>query len=259
MPLTDHNSEGLGISDVADAWYSRRPTPSSMTSVIYEHLRQEILTGALRAGTRLQQAELAKLYGVSITPVREALSALTVDGFIDTSPFAGSTVHRPTLKELDDIYAVRAALTPMMVREAVRRISPDQVARARQLAERMRTGSVDLAWTLANRDFHMILDSACDNQQLSSVMGHLADLSRGYVALSMTASTTRREQADDEHVRLVEMYEQRNAKGAVEVSLRHIKETHRLVRAVFEQLPAVGHAGDEQGSAAATAPTVTSE
>jgi DNA-binding GntR family transcriptional regulator len=211
------------------------PVASSISLSIYKHLRQEILSGALPAGARLQQADLARLYGVSITPVREALSALSSDGFIDSNPFSGATVHQPTLKELDDIYELRAELTPMMVRSAVARITAEQLAHAETLALAMREDTLEIQWAQANRDFHLTLDAACGNGQVIATMSRLADLSRGYVALSVASSAARERQANDEHLELVEMYKRRNAEAAIEASLCHIGETHRLVREVFQQ------------------------
>jgi DNA-binding GntR family transcriptional regulator len=232
MPSGNRSSSGPGRSAPSTPLV---PVPSSISLSIYEHLRQEILSGALPAGSRLQQADLAKRYGVSITPVREALSALSSDGFIDSNPFSGSTVHQPTLKELDDIYELRAELMPMMVRKAVARITAEQLARAEAMARVMGEGTLDIQWAQANRDFHLTLDAACDNGQLVATMSRLADLSRGYVALSVASSAARERQANDEHLDLVEMYKRRDVEAAIEASLRHIGETHRLVQEVFQQ------------------------
>jgi DNA-binding GntR family transcriptional regulator len=213
----------------------RSPFASSVSLSIYESLRQEILAGTIPAGTRLHQARLARSYGVSITPIREALSALTSDGFVDSNPFSGSTVHQPTLKELDDIYQLRAELMPMLVRSTIDHITPEQLQRAKALAEAMAGKTITMPWPEANRDFHLLLDSACGNGQLLATMSRLADLSRGYVALSVASSSVRQHQANDQHIELIELYKRRDAEAAIATSLRHIDETHRLVRQVFQE------------------------
>lgn len=212
------------------------PSASSVMLAVYAHLRREILGGRISAGSRLHQADLARRYGVSITPIREALSALTADGLVDSSPFTGSVVHVATLNEIDEVYELRALLTPMMVERAVERITAERLAEAEGIATAMSAPNFDGVWSEANRAFHRILDAACGHDQLLIVMGRLADLSLSYVALSVVQSATRRQEANSEHHELLELYAARDAARAVEVSLGHIKATHRLVRAALEDV-----------------------
>lgn len=216
---------------------------SSVSLRIYEDLRRGILEGAIAPGTRLHQARLASSYGVSITPIREALSALTSDGFVDSHPFSRTLVHQPTLKELDDIYELRTELTPLMVRQSVSRITAEQLDRAEALAEAMRAGTSTVPWAEANRDFHMLLENMCDNQQLIATTRRLSDLSRAYVAMSVASNVVREHQANDQHVELIGLYRARDIDAAIAVSLQHIEETHRLVREVFQRTQAAKDSG----------------
>lgn len=211
------------------------PVISSASLSVYEMLRREILSGGLRPGTKLHQAQLAKSYGVSITPVREALSALAADSFVDVVQFTGYVVHTPTLKELDDIYQLRAYLTPLMVESAVLHISEEQLDLAEALARSMADDDESEAWAEANRHLHHLLDSSCENKQLASTMRRLSDLSRAYVAISMDSSTIRRRRAHDEHLALIELYRRRDTVGASQTTLAHIDGTHRLVREVLDR------------------------
>jgi DNA-binding GntR family transcriptional regulator len=211
------------------------PVISSASLSVYELIRREILSGGLRPGTKLHQAQLAKSFGVSITPVREALSALAADGFVDVVQFTGYVVHAPTLKELDDIYELRAYLAPLMVESAVLNISEEQLDEAEALARSMADDDESEAWAEANRHLHHLLDSSCENKQVASTMRRLADLSRAYVALSMDSSTIRRRRAHDEHLALIELYRRRDTVGATNTTLAHIDGTHRLVREVLDQ------------------------
>src|SRR5579862_8758362 len=102
---------------------------SNVSRAVYTRLRKAILSGEITGGSRLQQGELARRYGVSITPVREALSALINDGLVDSTPYSGATVHQPTLREIDEVYELRAALTPMLVEKAIDRVTDEDVAR----------------------------------------------------------------------------------------------------------------------------------
>lgn len=237
---TSDISEGFrmppGDANLRPGGNTMRPSMSFASSVslrIYEDLRREILAGALRPGTRLHQANLARTYGVSITPIREALSALTSDGFVDSHPYSRTVVHQPTLKELDEIYEIRAELTPLTVRRVIQRATEEDLQRAEKQAEAMRTGAITVPWPQANRDFHSILESACGNDQLIATVGRLADLSRAYVALSVASSMPRESRANEQHMELIRLFREKDVDAAIAASLHHIEETHMLVRAVF--------------------------
>lgn len=212
---------------------------SSVAQTVFEHLKDEIIAGAIPAGTRLHQADLAEKYGVSITPIREALTALASNGFADSNPHVGSVVHQPTLKELDEIYELRATLVPLMVERSIANISERDIERASEIASRISRNTIGLSWAEANAQFHSSLDGACDNRQLLSTMRHLSDLSRAYVALSVASSDLRRTRANDEHEALVELYRARDVRAAVEVTLQHIATTHDLVHSILEDGEAV--------------------
>jgi DNA-binding GntR family transcriptional regulator len=240
MSSSNPPAEGRSVGPVPRVTIAGRsatavPVISSVSLSVYEVLRREILSGGLRPGTKLHQAQLAKAYGVSITPVREALSALAADSFVDVVQFTGYVVHTPTLKELDDIYQLRAHLTPLMVESAVLNISDEELDQAEALARSMSDDDDSEAWAEANRHLHHLLDSPCENKQLASTMRRLADLSRAYVALSMDSSNTRRRRAHDEHLALIDLYRRRDNVGASKTTLEHIHATHRLVREVLDQ------------------------
>jgi DNA-binding GntR family transcriptional regulator len=73
-------------------------------------LADDILRGALRPGTPLDEASLAQRFGVSRTPVREALRELSAAGLVRVQPHRGAVVVRPSAREVEDMFAVMAEL-----------------------------------------------------------------------------------------------------------------------------------------------------
>jgi len=203
---------------------------SNVSRAVYANLRQAILAGQIAGGSRLHQGALARRYGVSITPVREALSALVIDGLVDSTPYSGATVHQPTVREIDEVYQLRTALTPMLVEQSIESVTSGSLARATAIVERMTDPDFDGAWSEENRAFHRALEADCSNRQLVSVMNRLADLSLGYVALSVATSQSRKVQASEEHRQLLDLFGQRDVDAATAVALSHIEATHKLVR-----------------------------
>src|SRR3954465_2002614 len=100
-------------------------------------LRELILDGDLRPGTRRGEAELADRLGVSRTPVREALSRLAAEGLVEVAPNRGARVATWTVAELEGVFDLRASLEPQLTGFAVARAGSDDVEALDELAQRM--------------------------------------------------------------------------------------------------------------------------
>lgn len=132
------------------------PTRSTLQELVYAGLSADIARGVLGPGERLRVVHLAKRFGTSQAPVREALRRLTQEGLALTEPYAGSVVREPTWAEIQDIYAVRAELETYAIRRIFagrRHVSMSPMRRAlRELESAVRTGdelqviSADLAF-----------------------------------------------------------------------------------------------------------------
>src|SRR3954452_7882627 len=100
-------------------------------------LRELILDGDLRPGTRLGEGELAARLGVSRTPVREALTRLAAEGLVEIAPNRGARVATWTVAELEGVFDLRMSLEPQLTGFAVARATPEDVAELEELAQRM--------------------------------------------------------------------------------------------------------------------------
>jgi DNA-binding GntR family transcriptional regulator len=202
---------------------------------VQSQLRHDILNGRLAGGTQLHQADLAKAYGVSISPVREALRDLAADGLVDINPFSGAVVHAPTLQELENIYQVRVELVPLTVQMAVQNITEEELHRAEQLIRRMDRDAEPDPWVSNNAKLHHILEDACRNDQLAGIMHRLADLSQVYVAMCERV-TNRRGHANRVHRQILGAYRRRDVNSAITETLAHINDTQEMARAEFKKV-----------------------
>lgn len=98
--------------------------PPSLGEQIYASLRQEIVEGDLRPGHRLVELAIAKRFGVSQAPVREALRRLSQEGLAVNEPRRGTRIRQLTLQEIEQIYEVRAELEAYATRRFVARLTP---------------------------------------------------------------------------------------------------------------------------------------
>ena len=139
-------------------------------------LREDILSGAIPAGTRLGEAELAGRLSVSRTPVREALSRLAAEGLVELQPNRGARVMSWSRDELRRIFELRLQLEPHAVRQAVPNLGANDLATLDQLAQTMhrrgRPGKQqDLdAIVELNRRFHGLFIDRAENPPLASAL-----------------------------------------------------------------------------------------
>jgi len=195
----------------------------SVHMVVRDRLKSLILRGELATGMRLHQENLARSLGVSVTPVREALRDLAAVGLVDFDPFLGAVVHEPTAKELQDIHDIRDHLVPLAIERGVVNIRKDELAEATRLLALMDDGSDGERWNEWNREFHLILDGACRNPQLSKILSQLQDASAIYIYFSMRYFPNAR--ANDDHRRLLAAYERGDTEEALAITRAHMKGT----------------------------------
>src|SRR5262245_29592880 len=100
----------------------------SMKEGVYERLKVDLLAGRLRPGILLQEKQLAKTFGVSKTPIREALADLVKDRFVQLIPRKGYWVAPIELQEALDHIELRIVLECAAVELAAKRITPAQLA-----------------------------------------------------------------------------------------------------------------------------------
>jgi DNA-binding GntR family transcriptional regulator len=126
-------------------------------------LRDRILTGQLRPGDRLDLDQLTAEFGISRTPVREALLELSYEGLVAITPRSGMAVVGITPEDAVDNFAVLAALAGKAAEMATARITPEELAELRELAAAI-DRSDDVVG--ANRRFHRALNQASRSPRL---------------------------------------------------------------------------------------------
>jgi DNA-binding GntR family transcriptional regulator len=200
---------------------------SDLHSRVLKRLRLAILTGELKPGDRIQQAALARAFGVSTSPLREAIRDLISAGLLDLEVYAGATVHVPSPSELTVVGEMRVALMPVTVAHAIERITDDELAQAERIVNQLQRTRPKAEWVELNREFHSLLDGACREPVLASTMQRLDDLMSLYVNMDPASNTDRmyRSKRNDEHVEIVQAYRDRDLDRAVRLNIEHIRRT----------------------------------
>ncbi|MYU12031.1 FCD domain-containing protein [Streptomyces sp. SID8361] len=150
------------------------PSPiPSRTQYVLEAVKHAILTGRLRPGQALVEAELAAQFGVSKTPVREALKTLAGRGLVVMSEYKGATVRTVDTAMAHSVYDVRLLLEPEALRRTVTAGAALETAGA--ALERSDAAADPAGRSLANRDFHRALYLPCGNPLLTRMLDELRD------------------------------------------------------------------------------------
>ena len=170
---------------------------------IVDRVIESILSRQIRPGERLGEQELADLFGVSRTLVREALIKLQARGFVQVKPRIGWYVAEPSFEEARETYAARRVIEPGMLRDAGRPLQT-AIRRLRQHVadERKAIESGDAAkrsWLLA--DFHVCLAECLGNRFLTAMMVDLS--ARTTLVSALYQSQTEAQGSNEDHAAIV--------------------------------------------------------
>jgi DNA-binding GntR family transcriptional regulator len=150
---------------------AERPGYISKTDLVAALLRELVITGELAAGEQLRQRDLAQRFGVSQTPVREAMRRLESEGLLICDTHRGFTVVPPDDGRIEENFQIRAALESLGASLAARKIDAQGVARLHDLNDKMRAlADDDPAYADLNREFHFTVYEYAHSPLLLSLM-----------------------------------------------------------------------------------------
>ncbi|MGF1684114.1 GntR family transcriptional regulator [Photobacterium minamisatsumaniensis] len=207
---------------------------STKTENLTELLVDLIVSGECPAGSKISEPELAKRFGVSRGPLREALMKMESFGLVERVPHVGARVVALTHEKLIEIYAVREALEGMAARLACIHINEDELAGLEALltTHQQHIDDVDGASYFHQQgdfDFHYRIIKASRNSKLISLLcDELYHLLRMYRYQSQR-SHSRPEQAIKEHFHLLSALKERDGELAEMLMRRHIMRSRQLI------------------------------
>lgn len=196
-------------------------------------LREAIVTGALEGGTRLVQSELATHFGVSNTPVREALRQLAAEGLVHFDSYRGAEVRTPSPQEVVEVYEILFLLEPLIAARAAARMTAKQAAHLTALHQEMSTTAEVSEWVSLNRSFHAAIHEAAGSALLASIIGGLIDASTVQVAALLSSRLIDVERSNAEHDSLVEALAGGDGARSADAMSDHIGATLEAVQAAI--------------------------
>jgi DNA-binding GntR family transcriptional regulator len=216
-------------------------------------IQARILSGEIPSHSRLRQASLAAEFGVSRTPVREALRKLQSTGVVVLEPHRGAVVRGTTPREVREAYLVRAELEGLAAELATAHVTDEELARLHEAQdlfrrsieaeiERRRSGeapepwSAENDWERANNLFHEVIQRAAGNRQLLAAIAHLhRSFPRHLTWTALSRSSHLLGENVEQHNRILAALERRDPPDARAEMAGHVRSAGELVAVLLER------------------------
>lgn len=199
--------------------FEQQVSSETLPSKIYRILREAIIKGQLKPGERLIQDELAKSLGVSRMPIREAVKQLAAEGYVTLEPHKGAVVKQFTVKELEEIYFLRAKFEPIAAAESLKFHSDDLVEKLETLNEQMKqTTDIDHYIEL-NIEFHHLLIKDCPWEKLNTIIHNFWT---GFPQQTPHLLSSQVQTSINEHDQIVHALKKNDISSACQVLEQHI-------------------------------------
>lgn len=195
---------------------------------IADRVVNAIMEHRLPPGIKLAEEKLAAVFGVSRTKIRQALTQLAKDGLVKLHPNRGAFVASPSIQEALDLFATRRLLEPEIVRNTIARAGKAELKRLHQhlaLEADARERNDRRAIIKLSGEFHMLLAEVSGNGFISKLMDELCPLTCLIIALYDAPNTPAC--PEDEHTRIVEAIEAKDAERATSLMLHHLEHVER--------------------------------
>jgi len=183
---------------------------------ILENIRDAIISGSLKAGSRVSEPELAERYGISRTPIREAFRQLESEGYLTVIPRRGAVVSEFSQKDVEEFYAIKSILEGYAARCACEKLTPKELDRLQAINDRL----ADLAshndvktFFKIHNDFHDLFIKAADNEKLRELITSVVNRFQRLRLMSLSLPERMRISVQ-EHEKIIDAFRRKDAATA---------------------------------------------
>jgi DNA-binding GntR family transcriptional regulator len=210
-----------------------RIAQTALYQEVAERLRQRIFAHEIAPGDWIDEQDLASQYGISRTPLREALKVLAAEGLVTLIPRRGCYVTEISEQDLDDIFPLLAILEGRCASECTRKATPKDIKRLetihRELEQHAAAGQIEKFFE-TNQVFHATIQDIADNRWVSQVIRDLRKLLK-LTRLHSLSAEGRLKQSQDEHRAILDAIVGRDPDAAEHAMQAHLRAGRRaLVR-----------------------------
>jgi DNA-binding GntR family transcriptional regulator len=218
------------------------PNPLQKPLPFYQQIEQSIkktiFNGGYKPGDRLYEAQIAKQYGISRSPVREAIRVLINEGLLIMDEKSQITVYKPTLQDVRNIYECRISLESTAVELTAERATTEQIEMLEQALKEtesaIRMGEIE-AIVACNARFHTLIIQFSGNERLMKLVEDLNGLIYYYRVLNIQGSD-RAETILKGHIEIFKAIKEKNPEKASDRLKVHTQEDLTNLVHIIEQL-----------------------
>lgn len=198
---------------------------ASASERIVAALRSDILSGDLRPRARLNQRDLAKRFGVSRIPVRDALRTLASEGLVVATDQQGVAVAPLTTADLQELYELRLAIEPLITRLALPNFGRGEIARMQHWMEVMDQTDDEAEWLEANDRFHSVIYAKADRPRMIELCRQLRQHTGRYVRVFLSVLHGR-EQLSRDHAMILDAASRGDGVALESLVKAHLSSTY---------------------------------
>ncbi|MFC5500860.1 GntR family transcriptional regulator [Lysinimonas soli] len=211
----------------------------SLTDQIYERARREIIEAKWRPGRILLEPELAAAYGVSKTPVREALRLLVQEDWVVNLPRRGYLVRPLRLDDIGEVFGLRSMIEPTLIAEIARMSGPSaaEILAARVSDQRGAEGDLHASLDAAS-SFHLAAAQLANNRRAEGMLERLlAEVRRLHYLMPNVEAHINSQAEITAHERILNAVRAGDADKAAGLMREHLNEVARTMVNGFAQVP----------------------
>ncbi len=201
---------------------------ASSSEIIFNALRDEIISGRMKAGQAIKQEHIAKLFNVSRIPVREALMRLENHGLVFNKRHKGYIVTPLSTDDVAEIYELRANLEPFIMKKAVESMTTETLQEAHNYYDAFNNETDAARWGEWNRLFHETLYRDANRPYHLKVIGGAIDRVDSYLRAQLIL-TNGMDTARKEHMGIFEACVAGDSNKAAELTREHILGSYEVL------------------------------
>ena len=200
--------------------------PISNSDFLVENLRSAILGGRFEPGAPLRQDELARHFGVSHIPIREALRRLEAEGLVAIRPRRGAIVADLSAREIQELNEMRVSLECLALCLAIPRITKEELLKANNVLDCI--DEEPARWGALNTQFHTVIYAPAQRPRLLATIVSLLRNTERYLHHEIEVLNNL-DESQRQHRRLLKLIRSQRTDDACALLTKHIEEPDRLL------------------------------
>ncbi len=202
--------------------------PPTLKQMAFDAIKNSIINGVLKTGTTYSEKELAKKFGISKSPVREALIDLQLKGFITIIPKIGFKLNELCEKDIKDIYEFRTALEKFVIYKITTDISKKEIGDLNRILAKNKTNQDILSFMENDIQFHRYLAELSKNKKIIEALEGIWDLC-GWVGYKALSASQELDGVTEEHLNILKAVQKRDKKAVGEAVQKHMDSTLKKI------------------------------